>query len=25
MNATDDVFLFGVFTSQTAIIGAPVK
>jgi hypothetical protein len=25
MNATDDEFLFGVFTSQTAIIGAPVK
>ncbi len=25
MNATDDVFLFGVFTNQTAIIGAPVK
>jgi hypothetical protein len=24
-NATDDEFLFGVFTSQTAIIGAPVK
>jgi len=25
MNATDDELLFGVFTSQTSIIGAPVK